>query len=302
MNKNFIKIYANFLKKFLSPVKPLKVVLDCSNGTTGLILKNLFKLLNFKTFKLINSTPDGNFPAHGPNPWVEGAMNQLKKEVLRQKADLGIIFDADGDRALFIDNKGRLADPDAIANLLIWHLKPKKIVVNETTSLLIRANKKYKTIKSQNGSYFIKKTIKRTHADFGCERSGHYYFKEFFNLDSGILSAIEIINAVSKLPYKFSDYLNLLPQYYRSREINIRMNNESGIKNYEFLLNKIENKYKKSAAKISRLDGLTMEFSGWWFNIQPSNTEPLIRLNIEAENQKILKERQKELINLLKNH
>ena len=107
MNEKYLNLYTSFLKKFLRPAKPLKIVFDCSNGTTGLILKNLFKLLNFKTFKLINSIPDGNFPGHGPNPWAKGAMEQLKKEVEQQKAALGVIFDADGDRVFFIDNLGR---------------------------------------------------------------------------------------------------------------------------------------------------------------------------------------------------
>ena len=301
MENNFIKIYSNFLKNKLCPQKKIKVVFDCSNGTTGKILKNL-QTEKLKAF-FINVKPDGNFPEHGPNPWVKGATDQLKKEVLRQKADLGVIFDADGDRALFIDNNGRLADPDAIANLLIWRLKPKKIIVNEITSLLIRANKKYKIIKSQNGSYFIKKALRKTRADFGCERSGHYYFKEFFNLDSGILSAIEVVNAISKLPYKFSDYLNLIPQYYHSGDINIKYQTLSA--KYHILLKKIKRIYKKQARNISHIDGLRMDFNppagGWWFNLQTSNTEPLIRLNIEAEDQKILEKKKKELIKLLKN-
>lgn len=295
------KSYISFLKKFLKPIKPLKVVFDCSNGTVGSILKPLLKTNQLINYKLINQTPDGNFPAHSPNPLEKNAPKQLQKAVLKNRADLGVVFDEDGDRAVFVDDKGRIADPDAVANLLIWFLKPKKVVVNETTSLLIRKEKpgmEYKLIKSQNGSYFIKKAIKKHNADFGCERSGHYYFKKFFNADSGILSAIEVINAVSKLPYKFSDFLDLSPKYYRSGEINI--NFQFSISNFQRLLKIIESKYKKTAVDISHIDGLRIDFPNWWFNLQLSNTEQIARLNIEAENKETLAKEKKKLLSLLK--
>ena len=330
---NHITIYANFLKRFLNPKRKLKVVFDCSNGTTGMILKRL-KIKDLR-FKIINNEPDGNFPAHGPNPWAEDAMNQLKKEVLRRKADLGIIFDADGDRVFFVDNLGHVVEPDVIARLLIWQLRPKKVVFDIRTSWLVKKlrieNLKLKI--SKVGHYFIKKLIRKTGADLGVEKSGHYYFKKFFNCDAGILTAIEIINAVSKLPYSLAYFSDLLPQYYRSGEINVKINNKLRIRNYKSLLKKIEKYFKskttnpdaRSGLRLKhrsyKLDGLTMEFEGgpasrslsegglasrslsegWWFNIRPSNTEPLIRLNIEAESQKILEEKKKELMNFLKN-
>lgn len=130
-------------------------------------------------------------------------------------------------------------------------------------------------------------------ADFGAEHSGHYYFKQFFYLDSGILAAIEVINALSKLPYKISDFVDLLPQYYRS-EIDIKYKVES-IKDKENLLKKIEGKYlllnTKYLIRISHLDGLTMEFPEWWFNLRFSQTEPLLRLNVEAAEKSKLQEK-----------
>ncbi len=312
MNEKYLNLYTSFLKKFLRPAKPLKIVFDCSNGTTGLILKNLFKLLNFKTFKLINSIPDGNFPGHGPNPWAGGAMNQLKKEVLCQKADLGIIFDADGDRVFFINNLGRAVEPDIIARLLIRQSQPKKVVYDIRTGWLVKNLESrisnLKIIKSRVGHYFIKKLMRETGADLGVEKSGHYYFKKFFYCDAGILTAIKIINAVSRLPYSLADFSDLLPQYYRSVEINVRADLRGPNVDLREKLKKIENYFKNQTAsrlKISYLDGLTMEFNpptgGWWFNLRSSNTEPLIRLNIEAEDQKILEKKKKELIKLLKN-
>ncbi len=340
------KFYVKFLKKFLKPhpfghclggasklpptlplwrtsraSRPLKVVFDCSNGTSGPIVRGLTTNNQRLTTFIINQIPDGNFPAHSPNPLEKNAAKQLQKAVLKNRADLGVVFDEDGDRAVFVDDKGRIADPDAVASLLIWSLKPKKVVVNETTSLLIRKEKPgmgYKLIKSENGSYFIKKAIKKHNADFGCERSGHYYFKKFFNADSGILSAIEVINAVSNLPYKFSEFLDLSPKYYRSEDINInfqfprqrRGSPQAAISNFQRLLKIIEGKYKKTAVNISHIDGLRMDFKngiasrsfdkGWWFNFQLSNTEQIARLNIEAENKETLVKEKEKLLSLLK--
>ncbi|MEE8131771.1 MAG: hypothetical protein V3T98_01880 [Candidatus Paceibacterota bacterium] len=310
---NYVNLYINFLKRFIKIKRPLKVVFDCSNGTAGLILK---KLLKAKSYKLkadfINSEPDGNFPAHGPNPSKKGALSDLRFAISKHKVDLGVIFDADGDRAFFIDNRGRFINPDIIARLLIWHLKPKKVVIGVRTGWLIKKfqipstklqiNSKFKISISKTGHFFIKKLMKQKKADFGAERSGHYYFKNFFYAESGILAAIEVINAVSKLPYSLADFADLLPQYYRSSEISIRCQ-VSGVR-IQKLLRRIEKKLKtkslKLKARISHLDGLTIETKDYWFNIRPSNTEPLIRLNIEAENKKVLQREKKRLTALIK--
>ncbi|KKQ21800.1 MAG: Phosphomannomutase [Candidatus Wolfebacteria bacterium GW2011_GWC1_37_10] len=297
---DYLNLYSDFLKKFFNPQKPLKVIFDCSNGTTGPILKKLTdNNQRLKTF-FINDNPNGNFPAHSPNPLEKNSAIQLQKEVKKQKSDLGIIFDADGDRVIFVDNKARIVNPEIISRLLIWYLKPNKIIITPSTGWLIKKinnhtrakdfiNKqetRIKIIKSKIGHYYIKKIMFREKADFAFEQSGHYYFafknlgKDGLYYDSGIMAAIEIINAVSQLPYSLADFNDLLPQYHRSGEINIK------IKNGNLKIRKIERYFKASATKISHLDGLTMEFNppagGWWFNLRPSNTESLLRLNIEA--------------------
>ncbi len=310
----YIKTYADFLKKNLNPQKKLRVVFDCSNGTAGLILKKLIKAKSSRLRRgspkaaklkanLINDVPDGNFPAHGPNPLKKSALNDLQSTIKKYKADLGIIFDADGDRVFFADNKGRFINPDAIARLLIWHLKPKKVIIDARTGWHVKqlTADNLQLITSRVGHFFIKKLMRKTNADFAAEYSGHYYFKKFFFADSGILAAIEIINAISKLPYSSADFINLLPQYYRSSEINFK------IKNLRESIKKIENYFKSQNTKYkilntNYLDGLTMEFTSpageWWFNLRPSNTEPLLRLNIEAENKKLLDKEIKKLYSL----
>lgn len=310
MNKNFIKTYADFLNRNLNPQKKMNVVFDCSNGTAGPILKEL-RIKNLE-FRIINDKPDGNFPGHGPNPLEKNAMSDLRFAIRRHKSDLGIIFDADADRVFFIDDKKRFINPDAIARLLIWHLKPKKIIIDARTGWLVKKyqilNTKYQILISKVGHYFIKKLMRKINADFAAEYSGHYYFaprnlgKGEFYFDSGILAAIEVINAVSKMPYKLSNFIDLLPQYRRSPEINFK------IKNPDKFIKKIEKYFKTQNTKYkiqntNYLDGLTMEFNppagGWWFNIRPSNTELLLRLNIEAENGKLLDKNIKKLYYLI---
>jgi len=321
MSQNqFLETYSKFLQKFLKPRKPLKAVFDCSDGVAGLVLKKIKSPLNSQ-FIILNSNPDGNFPAHGPNPSKPGATKQLQAAVKKHKADLGIIFDADGDRMLCVDDKGRFVDPEASARLLIWHLKPNKIIVDASTGWLVKRgimnnelriknkkllpvihNSKFIIHESKVGQYFIKQKMRAENADFGAERSGHYYFRKFFGLDSGILAAIEVINAVSELPYKFSDFVDLLPKYFR-KETEVSLKRIKPV----LLLKKIEKKYlllnTKYLIRTSHLDGLTMEFApspledceanrfgeklsskgeGWWFNLRFSQTESLLRLNIEA--------------------
>jgi len=253
----FINLYSQFLKKFLKPARPLKIVFDYSNGTAEMVLKKL---------KINNS-----------------------KE---KQADLGVIFDGDGDRALFVDDKGRSVDPDAVARLLIWYLRPRKIVISAVVGQLVR---KFRVFETPVGHIFIAKKMMAEKADLGIEHSGHYYFKKFFYLDSGILAAIEVINAVSRLPYKFSDFVDLLPASYR-REINFPTEKIKSLEKIENYFNLKPNTYNLKP-KINRLDGLKIEFPDWWFNLRPSQTEPLWRLDIEAQDKNKL---QAEILNLEK--
>ena len=253
--------YIKFLSKFIEPQRQLKVIVDCSNGAAGPIAKKVFKNNKLLDFRIINWSADGNFSAHGPDPLKGNAFKNLSSLVLKQRANLGVVFDADGDRAFFVDNYGRKINPDAIARLLIWHLKPKKVVIDARTGWLVTklqvTSYKLQVINSKVGRYFVQKLMKEKNADFGAEHSGHYYFKKFYFFDSGIFAAIQVINAVSKLPYSLADFVDLLPVYY-SKEINLKINKK---KDYRLALKKIQNKYKRSAKSVSRLDGLKMEIS-----------------------------------------
>ncbi len=297
MNK-YQSAYINFLIKFLKPAKPLKIILDCSNGAAGPVVDKVFNNSKLLNFKIINSVADGNFPGHGPDPLKGNALKKISAFVLKQSADMGIVFDADADRAFFVDNRGRKINPDVIARLFIWHLEPKKIVADARTGWLVRERK---VVESKVGRYFVERLMKEKNADFGTEHSGHYYFKKFYYFDSGIFSAIQAVNAVSKLPYSLSDFIDLSPQYY-SNETNFKLNAK---RNYTAILKKISTRYQKFARSFSWLDGLRMEIKkpsgGFWFNIHFSNTESVIRLTIEAQSPKILTTEERILANLLSN-
>jgi phosphomannomutase len=299
---DYIQIYSNFLKKFLKPEQSLKVIFDCSNGTTGKVLSELFRNFQFPISNFqpriifINKKPDGNFPGHGPNPLAAGAMSQLQKAVLKHRADLGVIFDVDGDRVFFVDDRGRQIHADETGYLLLQELKPKSYVISVISGRLLRKNVSSSRFQvSRVGHYFFKKLMREKKIPLGLEHSGHYYFgfpKENFYFDSGILAAIHVINFVSKLNQPLSAYLDKLPKYYRSGEINFKVKSEKlKVKSLE----RVEQYYKNQRAKISKLDGLTAEFPDFWINLRPSNTENLLRLNLEAKNKNILN---KEIANL----
>ncbi len=307
---DYSKIYSDFLKKKLNLKKSLRVVFDCSNGTTGIILKELFRKSKFQNpkskkthqsinSKLINWRPDGRFPAHGPDPWKKRAMDQLSRAVLKEKADLGVIFDADGDRVFFVDDEGRPVSPDIIAALISKNF-PGSVILDLRSGYLARelisADRK-KIIDSRVGHYFIKQTMRKKKISFGAESSGHYYFKDFYYCDSGIFAAIQFINQVSVMRnknLKLSEWVSELPKYYRSGELNFEISNKSAA------MKRVEEFYNKSVGKISHLDGIKIEGENWWCNVRPSNTENLLRLNLEAKNKKIFDRKLKELTRLLK--
>ena len=290
-----LNLYADFLKKFLKPKRPLRIVFDCSNGTAGTVLSKIKSASRRIKLQIINAKPDGNFPAHGPNPMLKGAMGDLKKAVLKNKADLGVILDADGDRVFFVDNLGREINPDAVAVLISKNFSG-PVVLDVRSGYLIRealATDKKTVLDSRVGHYFIKRLMSEKKADFGAETSGHYYFKfgEAY-WDSGIFGAIHLINA---LPDDVAAWIDQLPKYFQSGEINF------SVKNKTAALQKIKSIYIKEAKKTSELDGFKMEFDDWWFSLRSSNTENLLRLNIEAKKKSILDTRLRQITeNLVK--
>ena len=287
---NYLEKYVGFLRPAFKLKRKLKVIIDCSNGVTGPVLRGLFKHQPLLEAIFLNDQIDGHFPAHGPNPFVPGAQNQLQETVRRVTADLGVIFDGDGDRVFFVDNQGQAIDPHEAAYILMQEFRG-PYVLGAISSWRLRQKK---THMSRVGHYFFKQLMRQKKANLGVEHSGHYYFKKFFYCDSGIFAAIHVLNFVSKLDIDLSQWLRKLPAYYRSGEINFT------VKNSDVVLRSFKQKYEPKALAVSTLDGVTIEYSDWWCNVRPSNTEPLIRLNMEAKSKDVLELRQKELTDFLK--
>jgi phosphomannomutase len=277
--------YLKFLERLAKEKKQLKVVCDASDGSTGPFLTKLhFRNINLK---VLNARPNGNFPAHGPDPSNERSSRQLSKEVKKNKADFGAIFDGDGDRVFFVDELGHRIPPDAIAFLISKNFKP-PYIVTEISGYLFRRSMPVKAIKiSRVGHYYIKKEMRRFKIKFAAEISGHYYFEQAFGkrrayYDSALRALVEFANAVSQLKAKkltLSNWLHIVSPPCASGELNFK------VKNQEMVLRRIKKAY--IGKKISILDGVTVDGADFWLNVRPSQTEPLLRLNLESKNKKV---------------
>jgi len=270
----YLTSYSNFLKKHLKVSRSLKVVCDSSNGTTGFVLKKVFeKNPNIKLI-LINDKPDGNFPAHGPNPLSPGALDQTVEKVLKEKADFGAIFDADGDRVFFIDDKGQLLSSFISAIFLFKNSKP-PFVADETSYQalkIIRAFSKKNLRPSKVGYPFIRSKMKESKASAAVEYSGHFYFKEFFGADSGIFAFIKMLNFISKSRTCLSQFVRKQPNLFVELE---QIEIESELNYWE---NRVKDYFLKHNFKIENRDGITAVSLWQFINIRASNTEPLLRL------------------------
>lgn len=279
--------YVKFLKSLLSPEADVRAVCDASDGAAGPLLP----LLSSSSFKILplHAKPNGRFPAHGPDPWKPGATDELAKSVRGAKADFGAIYDADGDRAFFLDDRGRPLESEAAAILLAQDSKP-PYLIDLRMGWLLKRNPKFPFVESRVGHTFIKRLMEARRLSLGVEFSGHYYFAWRFGrrrsyFDSALRATVHMANAVSRLKHRglsLSAWRASLPRYARIPETNFRVTNK------EKAMRLLEKKFSAKAHKIFRLDGLTMEFADHWFNVRPSNTEPFLRLNLEARDEKIL--------------
>jgi len=290
--------YAEFIEGFLKIEQSLTVVFDCSNGTTGLVLRKVKSKREKVKGIFINDRPDGNFLAHGPDPLRPDALRDLIRAVQENKADCGVIFDADGDRVFFVDDKGKPLTADNAA-ILIGETEQGPVALDVRMGYGARewfASHNRAVVDSRVGHYFIKKLMREKNISYAAELSGHYYFSDFFYCDSGIFAAIRFLNSVARLKQKgmkLSEWITAQPHYYQSREINFEVTDK------EAMMKKVYDTYKDEARITSTLDGIKMEFGegdkAWWFNVRPSNTENLLRLNLEAKDKKLFNAKLKEI-------
>ncbi len=294
-NQNIWEDYLNHVLSFvkLDEIAPFKVVADAGNGMAGKSLSFLRPKLPVEIIP-VNFDLDGNFPNRSPNPLEEGAEAQAAKEVLKNKADLGCMFDGDGDRVFLFDEKGNRVRADVTLLILARHFLKKQsgaaIVYNNVCSKAVPDFiEKWggRPVRAPVGFVNVREKMIENRAVVGGELSGHYSFKDNFYLDSGMISLLIILQAVSEARKPVSEMVSELSPYAKGAEINFK------VKDKEKTIEKIKQKY--SDGEQDFLDGVTVSYENWWFNLRPSNTEPVLRLTIEADNKEILGEKEKEL-------
>ncbi|OGD30663.1 hypothetical protein A2W60_03135 [Candidatus Azambacteria bacterium RIFCSPHIGHO2_02_46_12] len=299
--KLLFKKYVNFMLWQIKNIEmpDLKIAIDSGNGMAGLILPKLFKKIKrIKVFPLYFKI-DCGFPNHEANPLKEDTLNDLKNLMRKKKADAGIAFDGDGDRVVFLTAEGRPARADFITALLAGeYLKkyPKaKIAFGVNSSRVVReaiAEKGGRPFVSRIGHSFFKEHLWKEGVVFGGELSGHYYFRDFFNADSGIFTMMKVLKIVAQEKKPLSELIKPFERYFASGEINFEVKDKFGI------IKNLEKKF--SDGRVSKVDGLSVEYKDWWFNVRSSNTEPLLRLNLEAKTKKMLEEKKKMLTIIIK--
>jgi len=292
--------YVDHVLSFIdvSSLLSLKVVADAGNGMGGLILPALFERLPCELvphcFEL-----DGSFPHHQPDPINPDNIKLLSQWVLEAGGDLGMAFDGDADRVFLVDDKGEPVSGSLttamVARRILQTHPNEKIIYNCINSWVVPETiREYggTPIRERVGHSFIKQTMAETGAIFGGEHSGHYYFKDNFRADSGLIAAMFILEIVSLEDKPLSRILEPFRKYYASGEINSRVDDIPA------KLDEIASLY--AGGDVDRLDGITIEFEDWWFNVRPSNTEPLIRLNLEATTRELMEEKRDEVLAVIR--
>ena len=268
----------------LSEIRPLKIVVDAGNGMAGHTAPAVFARLNCEVIPMYYEL-DGTFPNHEANPIDPKNLKDLQKAVKKHKADIGLAFDGDADRCFLVDESGELVNPSTLTALIAARELAKNpgasIIYNLISSravVEIVEESGGKAIRSRVGHSYIKKLMADTGAVFGGEHSGHFYFKDFWRADSGMLAALHAIAALGEVSAPLSKILKPYCRYVASGEIN------SEVLDAQSYMNEISKKYGESAGnEVDHLDGLTVNGDTWWFNVRASNTEPLLRLNVEAK-------------------
>ncbi|MBE6231176.1 MAG: phosphomannomutase/phosphoglucomutase [Bacteroidales bacterium] len=293
-HKDIRKDYLDFLLKYKDDWSGLKIAMDVSNGMASLFVRDIFG----DTPSYIYEELDGRFPNHEPNPLVQENVEDLKKLVRETGADIGVIFDGDADRVMFVDENSRFISPDLMIAVLGHYFLEKrgeKGYVHQD----IRSSKAVGEYLAPMGGVMNTWRVGRAYAAlklreldgvFGGELAGHYYFRDFFYSDSGLLAAILIINVVAEMKAKgisLSQLIARIEKYQNSGEINFRVEDKKGAMDAvrDFFMS-----VEKPSAYMD-FDGYRVEFPQWWFNIRPSNTEPYLRFLCEATSKELLDEK-----------
>jgi phosphomannomutase len=291
--------YLAHLARFVDGIRGLRVVIDYSNGTGSVYFPRALAGLAATVIPMFDQ-PDGRFPNHPPNPLVEANLASLKARVVAERADLGICFDGDADRVMFVDERGSFVSPDLMIGLVgYWYFRmhPERLAgATPVVSVDVRTSRGVvEYLRSLGadprmcrvGHSHAKRMLRETGGICGGELAGHYYFHENWFCDSGLIAALAVLGVRSAADRPLSDLVRPIGRYAFSGEINFEVAGGGGI------VEEIRRRY--AGGKLTDIDGIRIDFPTWWFNLRVSNTEPLLRLVVEAETAGELADRRREL-------
>ncbi len=292
--------YLEHLKPYRKAVQGIKAVIDCSDGMASVFIHDVIRELNGEIITMYDQS-DGTFPHHPPNPLIEANLADVKQRTLVEKADLGICFDGDGDRVMFVDEKGRFVSPDLIIALLglYFFRHSGQDHSGEAVTYDVRTSRSVveyvetlggKPVICKVGHSHAKKLLRDTVGIYGGELAGHYYFRDNYFCDSGMIAALLVLAILSKEDRSFSDIVSDISKYHFSGEINFKTEIKDRI-----IENILADYSAQPDAKVTDIDGIRLDFPEWWFNLRKSNTEPYLRLVVEAKTETACRQRVDEL-------
>lgn len=293
--------YVAHLRGFvdLDALRPLKVVMDAANGVAGKLAPLVFAGTPLETVEMYFEV-DGTFPNHEPNPLLEENSREIRERVVAERADLGIAWDGDADRCFFIDEAGEFVPGDFVTALLAEALLAKHpgaailydLRASRAVPDTIRANGGVPLV-NRVGHAFFKQRMRREDVLFGGEVSGHYYFRDNHNADSGFIPALLILELLSRKGATLAELLEpLRSRYFISGEIN------STVDDVDAVLARIEERF--ADGEVTKLDGVSVDYETWHFNVRPSNTEPLVRLNLGADSRALMEEKRDLVLSVIR--
>ncbi|MGI9254296.1 MAG: phosphomannomutase/phosphoglucomutase, partial [Thermomicrobiales bacterium] len=277
-------------------IAPLKIAIDAGNGMAGKTVPEVFKGLPVEVIPMYFDL-DGTFPNHEANPIEPQNIVDLQRTVIEQGCDLGVAFDGDADRMFLIDEHGTFIGGDMVTAMVAVKALQRSpgaaivynLICSRSVPEAILANGG-RPLRSRVGHSYIKDLMRREDAVFGGEHSGHFYFRDLWYADSGMLALLTVLELLSEAGKPLSDVIAPLDGRVRSGEINSEVADPAGVSA------RIEEHYRALGAEIDHLDGASISFPRWWFNLRSSNTQPLLRLNVEADDRATLDEKTEEVL------
>jgi phosphomannomutase len=294
--------FADHVRSFVdrSVLRPIKVVADTANGMGGLVAPKVFEGLPFDV-EIMYGELDGTFPNHPADPIQPENQKDLQARVLETGADVGLAFDGDADRVFLVDEKAELLAGSPTTAMVAASMLERhpgatilhNLICSKAVPEVIR-ERGGTPVRTRVGHSFIKQVMAETGAVFGGEHSGHYYFRDNYRADSGIVAALVVLEMLSKAEQPLSELRKPFERYAQSGEINVEVDDTGAV------IERVADSFKN--AEQDRLDGLTVDLGDWWFNLRPSNTEPLLRLNLEARTRAECDQHTAEVLDIMRKH